>query len=200
MDALHCYPALLETIAEKGGTYLVPVKSNQEKLLEDCAHIGQPLPCKEAFATVDKAHGRLEQRQAKLYELNVACLQDRWHKTQLATLVGIDRQRLPLKDGGESRERAYFITNQPLAGQAGALLFEALRKHWSVETDNHVRDVTLGEDLIICREGNRIRSIACMLNTGLNLMRRQNTDNNFVAFREELNFDRQKAIECLSPH
>lgn len=198
MDALHCYPALLETIAEKGGIYLVQVKSNQKKLLEDCEHIAQHLPCKETFATVDKAHGRLEQRQAKLYELNLECLQERWHKTQLGTLVVIDRQRLRLKDGEQSKERAYFITNQALGGQAGVELFEAVRKHWSVETDNHIRDVTLGEDYIICREGKRIRSIASILNTGLNLMRRQNTDHNFVAFREELNFDRQKAIDCLS--
>jgi predicted transposase YbfD/YdcC len=200
MDALHCYAALLETIAEKGGIYLVQVKSNQEKLLEECEQIAQQLPCKQAFQTIDKAHGRMEQRQAKLYELNVECLEPRWHKTAIQTLVVIDRQRLRLKDGQESGERAYFITNQTLTGQAGADLFEAVRKHWSVEIDNHVRDVTLGEDYIICRESNRMRSVASIINTGLNLIRRHNTNNNFVALREELNFDRQKAINCLSPH
>lgn len=199
LDALHCYPTLLETIAEKGGTYLVQVKSNQKKLLEDCEHVAKHLPCKEEFATVDKAHGRLEQRQAKFYELNVECLEPRWHKTGLQTLIILERQRLRLKDGQESEERACFITNQPLTGQAGVDLFEAVRKHWSVETDNHVRDVTLGEDYIRCKEGNRLRSMACIINTGLNLMRRQNTDNNFIALREEFNFDREKAINCLDP-
>lgn len=200
LEALHCYPTLLEKIAEKRGIYLVQVKSNQKKLLEDCEHVAQHLPCKEAFATIDKAHGRLEQRQAKLYELNVECLEPRWHKTGIKTLVVIDRQRLPLKDGQESGERACFFTNQALTGQAGADLFEAVRKHWSVETDNYVRDVTLGEDYIRCKEGNRIRSMACIINTGLNLMRKHNTDNNFVALREDLNFDRQTAINGLSPH
>lgn len=200
LDALHCYPTLLETIVEKGGIYLVQVKSNQKKLLEECEHISGHLPCKEAFATIDKAHGRLEQRQARVYELNVECLEPRWHKTQLQTLIILERQRLRLKDGQESGERACFITNQPLTGQAGVELFEAVRNHWSVETDNHVRDVTLGEDHIRCKEGNQLRSIACIINWGLNLMRRHNTDNNFIALREELNFDRQKAINCLSPH
>jgi predicted transposase YbfD/YdcC len=199
LDALHCYPTLLETIAEKGGTYLVQVKSNQKKLLEECEYLAQQLPCKQSFQSIDKAHGRLEQRQASVYELNVECLEPRWHKTAIQTLVVIDRQRLRLKDGGESEERACFITNQALTGQAGADLFEAVRRHWSVETDNHVRDVTLGEDYIICREANRMRSLASILNTGLNLMRRHNTDNNFVALREEFNFDRRKAINCLSP-
>jgi predicted transposase YbfD/YdcC len=199
LDALHCYPTLLEKIAEKAGIYLVQVKSNQKKLLEECEHVAQHLACKEAFARIDKAHGRLEQRQARVYELNVECLEPRWHKTGIKTLVVIDRQRLRLKDGGESEEIAYFITNQVLTGQAGADLFEAVRKHWSVETDNHVRDVTLGEDYIICREGKRMRSMACIINTGLNLMRRHNTDNNFIALREELNFDRKKAINCLEP-
>ncbi len=199
IDALHCYPTLLETIANKGGIYLVQVKSNQEKLLEDCAHIDQHLPHKEVFATIDKAHGRLEQRKARLYGLNVECLEERWQQTQLRTLVVIDRQRLRLKDGQESQERAYFITNQPLRGQAGIDLFAAVRKHWSVETDNHIRDVTLGEDHIICRAGKRMRAIASMINLGLNLMRRQHSENNFVALREELNFDRQKAISCLAP-
>jgi hypothetical protein len=77
-------------IAEKGGTYLVQVKSNQSNLLEDCENIAQHLACKEAFATLDKAHRRLEQRQAKLYALNVACLQERWYKTQLRALMVID--------------------------------------------------------------------------------------------------------------
>jgi len=199
LDALHCYPTLLETIAEKKGIYLVQVKNNQQKLLEECEHIGQHLPCKETFETIDKAHGRLEIRQAKLYEVNVECLEQRWHKTQLQTLIVLDRQRLRLKDGVKSQEKAYFITNQPLTGQAGVEVFEAIRKHWSVETDNHVRDVTLGEDYIRCKESNRIRAMACMINIGLNLMRNHNKDSNFNAFREQLNFDRKKAISCLGP-
>lgn len=141
----------------------------------------------------------LEKRQAKLYALNVECLEPRWHKTGLQTLIVLERRRLRLKDGQESEERACFITNQPLTGQADADLFKAVRKHWSVETDNHVRDVTLGEDHIRCKEGNRLRSMACIINTGLNLMRSHNTDNNFIALREQLNFDRKKAINCLEP-
>lgn len=168
LDALHCYPTLLETIAEKKGIYLVQVKNNQEKLLEECEHISQYLPCKETFQTIDKVHGRLEQRQARLYEVNVACLEQRWHKTHLQTLIVLDRQRLRLKDGGKSQEKAYFITNQALDGQAGIAVFEAARQHWSVETDNHVRDVTLGEDHIRCKEGKRIRSIACIIRHYIN--------------------------------
>lgn len=83
LDALHCYPSLLETIADKQGIYLVQVKSNQSKLLEECVHIGQHLPCTQTVGTIDKAHGRLEIRQAKLYEVNLACLEQRWHKTHM---------------------------------------------------------------------------------------------------------------------
>ncbi len=105
LDALQCYPALLETIAEKGDiclvhvylvqVCLVQVISNEEKLLEDSEQIAQQLACKQAFQTIDKTHGRLEQRPARVYELNLECLEPRWHKTAIQPLVVIDRQACP---------------------------------------------------------------------------------------------------------
>lgn len=80
----------------------------------------------------------------------------------------------------------------------GVELFQAVRNHWAVEADNNVRDVTLGEDRIRCKDTNRIRAVACLINLALNLMRKQNKNNNIKALREDLNFDRKRAIDCLS--
>jgi len=197
-DALHTAPALLEVIDGKSGVYLAQVKNNQAKLLEDCQHIAQHLPFYQEFDSTDKAHGRLESRKGRVYALNVECLEQRWGNTNIQTLIVVDRKRIRLKDNQVSNESAYFLANLPLGNQVGVTLFQAVRNHWAVEADNNVRDVTLGEDRIRCKDTNRIRALACLINIALNLMRKSNKNNNIKALREDLNFDRKRAVDCLS--
>jgi hypothetical protein len=51
---------------------------------------------------------------------------------------------LILKTGQRSQETAWFLSNAPF--EHGEQLFVAVRQHWTVETSNHIRDVTLKED------------------------------------------------------
>ena len=61
-----------------------------------------------------------------------------------SSLVKVERRRECVKNGKASEEIAYLISN----GKAGTgeEYFKAIRRHWSVEVDNHARDVTLRED------------------------------------------------------
>ena len=191
VDALHCSSALMESIESKKGTYLVQVKGNQAKLLEDCKHIAKYLKAKETFEEQEKGHGRKETRQAFLYDLPTACLDKRWANSGIKSLVVIKRERYRVKTGEKSEQTAFYVSNQVVEGQTGQELFQAARFHWGVESNNWVRDKQLGEDDIKCK-GNEAKSIAAFINVALNLFRKQNKDHNISQLREELIYDRDK--------
>ena len=68
---------------------------------------------------------------------------ERWERCQIKTVVKIRRERVELKSGKRSLEESYYVTNE--VGRYEELC-EAVRRHWTVETNNHIRDVSLKED------------------------------------------------------
>ena len=55
----------------------------------------------------------------------------------------IKRERIELKSGKIGIEESCYLSN--MVGNYEELA-EAIRKHWQVETNNHIRDVSLQED------------------------------------------------------
>ncbi len=197
LDALHTDTSLLETINKKSGTYLVQIKANQKKLLEESEHTHQNLCSKHQFSSIEKGHGRLEKRNAYLYNFNIECLDDRWKNTGIQTLIAIKRERTILKISKKSEEIVYFISNLKLSKVVGLELFNAVRNHWKIEADHYVRDVTLGEDKIQCLKENIPRVMAVAIGTVLNLLRRKNKKNNIRELRENLVRNRRLANQCF---
>ena len=58
-------------------------------------------------------------------------------------MIQISRDSQELKSGKRSREADYYLTNE--VGNYEEL-WRAVRRHWQVETNNHIRDVSLKED------------------------------------------------------
>ncbi len=197
-DALHTSIGLLEEINQKGGIYLAQVKNNQKGLLKECIHITQHMIPVEKYETFDKAHGREEHRIGYLLPMDVKALDAKWNNSNIKTLLIVERKVRRSKNAHFSHEIAFFVSNKELKKNVGLELFTAARGHWNVESDNYVRDVTLGEDDIKCKESSRIRMIASAINNVLNRIRCFDTGNNIRAFREELIFNRNLAIACLS--
>ena len=79
-----------------------------------------------------------------MYDVSGEYFDKRWNMSGFSSLVKVERRRGCVKNGKVSEEIAYFISN----GKAGTgeEYFKAISRHWSVEMDNHVRDVTLRED------------------------------------------------------
>ncbi|MDQ3181645.1 MAG: ISAs1 family transposase [Acidobacteriota bacterium] len=142
-DALHCKPATLLIIAQAKGKYLVGLKGNQKQLLKQ---VSQAIS-EQAFLykTVgdEKGHGRIESRRYEIYDLLEIKKECRWQECQMRTVIKVIRQREELKTGKKSREESYYLTNE--VGNYEEICV-AIRKHWQVETANHIRDVTLKED------------------------------------------------------
>jgi len=143
LDALHCKPLTLAPIAEGGGIYLVGLKENQKEMLaevKDGTHHSVCLLNRESW---EKGHGRIEYRKYQVYNIKGIYQDKRWNNCQIGTVVKVNRERLEMKSGKKSVETSYYLSNQTKDWEQ---LCRAVRNHWSVETNNHIRDVTLRED------------------------------------------------------
>ena len=143
MDALHCKPLTLEIISQAGGNYLVGLKENQKELRKAVRQAMGNHASMFKTTSVEKGHGRLEVREYEIYDLLEMKRDERWERSQIKTVVKIRRERVELKSGKRSLEESYYVTNE--VGRYEELC-EAVRRHWTVETNNHIRDVSLKED------------------------------------------------------
>ena len=152
-DALFTQRKLSVQVLAGGGHYLWPVKDNQPRLAENVGlffvpprkapgwHI-QPLPQTTA-QTVDKAHGRLEQRTLTAVADETGFL-DWPGSRQVFQLV---RRVTCLMTGVVTVEQVYGLTSLPPEQADAGQLLHLVRQHWQIENGLHYRrDVTLQED------------------------------------------------------
>jgi predicted transposase YbfD/YdcC len=142
-DAMHCQVTTLEQIVKARGKYVVSVKENQPELLKLVQQVSAQTPSFCQLQSVEKGPGRLEVRSYEFYDLLEAEPAPRWAPTQIRTGVKVRREREELKTQKVSVEESYYITNE--VGNYEEIS-TAIRRHWQVETNNHLRDVSLQED------------------------------------------------------
>jgi predicted transposase YbfD/YdcC len=143
MDALHCKPLTLEIIVAGGGKYLVGLKENQKELKKQVSQTIQTQAVLWKTETLEKGHGRIEYREYEFYDLLEMNKADRWNELAIRTGIKVKRTREDCKSGKSSQQESYYLTNE--IGNYEELS-QAVRLHWQVETNNHLRDVSLRED------------------------------------------------------
>lgn len=143
LDALHCKPATLEIIAAGKGKYLVGLKENQKQLRKQISRAIENQTYLFKTCTQEKGHGRIEVRKYEFHDVLEMKKDERWETCQIKTAIKVIREREELKSGKSSCEESYYLSNEMGNYEEMA---EAIRKHWSVETNNHIRDVSLKED------------------------------------------------------
>ena len=178
LDALHCNPKTTTLINQNGGRYIIQLKADQEELNEEMMKY---VEWNKAVFEVDekeKSHGRFNQRNYTFFDLKNEDLDKRWHQSNIVGLVKVHRHTLQLKRGKEESETSLYLTNRVWNNQQQAKEFaEAIRGHWLVESDNYVRDVTLGEDSIKTPKGNTSRLLATIRTWALQLLRMTHCNN-----------------------
>lgn len=188
LDALHMNPATLREIAQGGGVFLVGLKDNQKDLAADMAHYATRAQPMEEDHTLEKGHGRIEDRTYKAFDVSDQYFDPRWESCQFTTLIEVRRQRTELKKGKHSDETAYFLSNQFPCQPTE--LFRAVRQHWSVETNNHIRDVTLSEDKLRTKKSNLSRTMATLRTLVVKLLQKIKPTNMTAKLEEyQDNFD-----------
>ena len=95
-----------------------------------------------------------------------------------------------------SYETAYYITKAIENATAHNEIFEAIRVHWTIETNNYIRDVTLKEDNLRTKFTDIARNDATCRTGVLNILYKLKLKN-IRAKIEELSDDFQKTFKFL---
>ncbi len=147
-DALHLSPTMTRLIEKADGIYIIGLKANQQGLLADMQQYAKWAKPIGNQTTLEKGHGRLEERSYFQYDVGKEYFGQRWQASGFRSLFKVIRKTTHIKTNGQSLETAYYLSNGGLSGPVTQPeeYFKAIRTHWSVEVVNHIRDVGLDED------------------------------------------------------
>lgn len=175
-DAMLTQRELSRQVVESGGDYLWSVKDNQPQLRADPATCFAGASASEPglAATVEKGHGRIEQRRLwASADLN-GCLD--WPYVQ--QVFRLDRHTQCVKTGAVTGETVYGITSLSPERAGPQQLLSLARGHWNMENGLHYRrDETLREDWCHLRSGHTQRMMAAVNNPVLGLLLRRGVKN-----------------------
>jgi predicted transposase YbfD/YdcC len=163
-DALHCHRQMAQAIVERGGDYVLALKSNQPALLADAkalieeAEAKTPVPA----TTKDNAHGREESRTAIVTAAKHMAV-----KHDFARLKAV--ARITSHRGKDKPLERYFLLSRAYAPDE---VLRIVRAHWDIENGLHWSlDVVLDEDLARNRKDNGPTNLAVLRRLALNVAR-----------------------------
>lgn len=181
-DAMFAQVALSRQVVEAGGDYLWIVKDNQPSVRDSIETLfvsertarGPVAHDFQSATTIDKGHGRLEQRTLTASSL----LNEYLGWPGLGQVVEIEREVIECASQRRRHEIVYGITSLNRAEADAARLLSISRAHWGIENGLHyVRDVTFKEDATRMKSGTAAQVLAILNNLALGLIRRSGFDN-----------------------
>jgi predicted transposase YbfD/YdcC len=171
-DAMHTQRETCQTIVDGGGDYVMIVKDNQHKLLDDVmTTFHGPFSSmlrKSSDTTLDAGHGRIEERHLTVSD-ELPHYMD-W--PGLKQVFMVERSTTIKKTGEYYAETVYGISSLAPEQANASRMNSLVRGHWHIENRSHwVRDVTFDEDRSQVRSGNIPQVMAALRNTAIGLMR-----------------------------
>ena len=170
IDAIGTQEDIVNKIVNKGGHYVLPVKDNQRILKKEIKSqfdsynnlLGNP----EVFhkSTVDKDHGRIEERVYYLtYNTSKITDKEKWNTVNAVAYMRVTRTE---RDETTITDNYYIIDNKIEIDK----LIDAIRDHWNIECGLHWRlDVILDEDHSTNKVGNSIENLSIIRKIIFNL-------------------------------
>ena len=209
IDAMGCQTAIVETIVEAGGNYVLSVKENQPSLhseiVETFAEADNDRvraidetqrPQLLVYEQTEKDHGRIETRRVRVAtELSWILSHARWRG--LGFVVEVQRERTVVSTGKSSSEVAYYIGsgNARSAEEAGRII----RGHWAIENKLHwVLDVAFREDEARHRAKNAATNMTTLRHFAVSLVKQDAGRKLGVAnTRKRAGFDRNYLVSLI---
>lgn len=151
-DALFTQHDVVRTVLDQGGHYVMRVKANQPRLLDDLqTWFDDPSPFNQkenvVFRHTVKGHGRLSQYTLCTTQALNNYLRSELHWTSVNQAFRIERRCTNTRTGRVTRQAHYGITSLGFHQADPAILLTLWRQHWHVENKGHwVLDVVFGED------------------------------------------------------
>lgn len=200
IDAIGCQKAIAQKIVAGGGDYVLVVKENQERLLEDIQEtvtraLDGVLPARvvRKRTTREEGHGRTEVRSCVVVQ-HVAGIRDRpsWaHRTT----VGMCRRERTIHSH-RSTEVCYFIGSRRMAARRYA---QALRSHWGIENQLHWHlDVSFREDASRIENRHGAASFALFRKVALALLKQHPRKDSIARKRKAAALDPEFLAETLA--
>jgi predicted transposase YbfD/YdcC len=189
IDAMGCQKKIAQEIIEADADFVLALKGNQEKALEEVGAFLDGAPLKEkqgerlpkaklskaaatlaSFESVEKDHGRFEiRRYHQSSELDWFADLKKWEGLKSVGMVESIRE----VDGKMATERRFYLSSLPLDAK---LFARAVRGHWGVENKLHwALDVSFGEDRSRARTGYAAENLATLRRLALNMLKREKT-------------------------
>lgn len=174
IDAMGCQKEVAAKVVDRGGEYLLAVKGNQPRLLEDARKaLGEAMDAAgggacEVHSTGGKGHGRKESRLYVVTHL-VGGIRDLelWPGLSSVGMCVSERE----VGGKKSEEVRYFISSAALSAEE---LAELARGHWRVENNLHWQlDVTFREDESRVSERNAAENLGLLRRLALSLLKQE---------------------------
>lgn len=177
IEAMGCQKDIAAQIQGQGGDYILAVKDNQPRLLEDiqaalASHCEQAAGAGEgqSFTTQEAGHGRHEVRTYTLLT-DLSRIRDKELWAGLSCLCAVLSERTV--NGETSTELRYYIGSWQGTVQEYA---RAIRGHWGIENKLHwVLDVLYREDQSRSRPEHGAENLAWLRRLAVSLLRNDTT-------------------------
>jgi predicted transposase YbfD/YdcC len=202
-DAMHAQRNLSAQIVAAGGEYGWIVKDNQPLTRQAIAQLFAPekpvagLGCPamdfQQARTVDKGHGRLEERTITVSRL----LQDYLDWPEVAQVFKLERRFIHLATGEVDQEVRDGLTSLSSQKASPQRLLELVRREWGIENGLHYRwDVTFQEDATRMTRKTVDRAMATINNRVSSLLA-INGFQNFAQARRRYDAHPQQALTII---
>jgi predicted transposase YbfD/YdcC len=154
----------VKLIVEKGNDYVVKVKENQQRLLDEMMIIESKEQAQDCFIKEEVNRGRKEKREIKLFSAS-APIKQQWAGAQTIVYV----ERTTIRKGVESLTKSYYLSSLKISG---AKMLEGIRGHWRIENSLHyVKDVVTHEDASRIKSTNAAAVYALVRNLAVSVYR-----------------------------
>jgi predicted transposase YbfD/YdcC len=168
IDAMGCQKVIAKAITDKEADYILAVKENQERLLDDIKEAFSEEKKFEQVTQINLGHGRIEKRTCAIIKnTEWVCKEADWSK--LKTLIRLESERTTKATGKVEKQVRYYISSK----DATAVVFNnAIREHWGIENKLHwTLDVAFDEDKSNKRAGNAAENFSYISRIALNLLK-----------------------------
>jgi predicted transposase YbfD/YdcC len=184
-DALLAQRTLSLQIIQAGGDYVWIIEDNQAETRQDLEVLFGVEQCSPGHSpaaqadfrtaqTVDKAHGRIEQRTITVS----SALNDYLDWPGVKQVFRLERRFTRVRDGKGMHQVVYGLTSLSAREADPERLLTLIRQHWQIENGLHYRrDGALQEDRCTLRTGHAAQAMALINNLVLGLLLRHGIRN-----------------------
>lgn len=172
IDAAGCQKAIVGTIREKKGHYVLGLKKNQKKIYEAAQDIIKKEGEHDNNRLSDyfeKTHGRLVRRRYFGYNVSTVDLLKGWDGAKSVVAVETITSKVNDAESNVAAEWRYYLTSHDCNNKQ---LPNYIKNHWGIENKLHwVLDVCMKEDDDQKSERKSARSFAILKRIALNIVR-----------------------------